>query len=783
MSALQNVENSVLTPSDFYRSVHSLLGIIVACLVLLCFTLGVTQSMAQTIFPIPGQETEAAPQVASDEATEAGQAVEDLLQILRDEDQRNALIERLEALPSSQEAEVPPSSETAQTSSFARDIADLTKGVAERTYRTALSVWRDFTGIRALVSGVSEQRKARIAANAPSLAATIVTTIAILWLLSRLFGGLTQSRATAEDTVWATILRITINTTSDILALAVAYAAGYTLAISVFGSGTIAVEKSLYLNAFLIAGVARIVLGIFVRLNRPDETLSNLTATVQAAIFTRLVFIGGLLIYGITAIVPIANVWVSVLAGRSLRVTIVTVAALLALLAIRHISKLVNEEHAARVEKTEGAADPAPGADASVIVEAAKEEATQATLSFWHKLWPWLATAYVLFAYIIAIARPSLMADLIGSATLKSLVAGAILAAALRFMKRASSVGAPVPKALRNALPELKTRLDSFVPYVLRIVSIALMALAAVFLIDAWHLFDVGSWLDGPLGADIIWRGASAFLIVATILLIWAIISSWIDHRLTLDLEGRNVSARSRTLLALFRNAFTVALFIFGSMTALSQIGIDIAPLLAGAGVIGLAIGFGSQKLVQDIITGIFIQLDNAINDGDVVTVGAITGKVEKLTIRSVALRDIDGTYHIVPFSSVDTVSNFMRKFAYHVAIVGVAYKENVSDVKEAMFEAFRRLKEGEHGGMILEDMQMHGVVALADSSVNIRARIKTRPGEQWAIGRAYTELVKDVFDERGIEIPYPHRQMVYASEKPSGQGLLAQPLPIDDQS
>lgn len=772
----------MLTTSNFYRSVRSLSGVTAACLVVLCLTLGMTQAMAQTIFPIPSQETGAASEVASDGlaagSNEADRAVEDLLHILRDEDQRNALIERLQALPSSQEAELPTSADTAQTSSFARDIADLTKGAAERTYRTALAVWRDFTGIRALVSGVSEQRQARIAANAPSLAATILTTIAILWLLSRLFGRLTQNRAAAEDTVWTTILRITINTASDILALAMAYAAGYILAISVFGSGTIAVEKSLYLNAFLIAGVARIVLCVFVRPNRSDETLSNLTASVQAAIYRRLVFIGGLLIYGITAIVPIANVWVSVLAGRSLRVTIVTVAALLALLAIRHISRLVNEEHAARIEKTERAADPAPDADTSQIVEAAKEEATQATLSFWHKLWPWLATAYVLFAYIIAIARPSLMADLIGSATLKSLVAGAILASAFRFMKRASSAGAPVPKALKNALPELKTRLDSFVPYVLRIVSIALMALAAGFLIDAWHLFDVGSWLDGPLGADIIWRGASAFLIVATIFLIWAIISSWIDHRLTLDLEGRNVSARSRTLLALFRNAFTVALFIFGSMTALSQIGIDIAPLLAGAGVIGLAIGFGSQKLVQDIITGIFIQLDNAINDGDVVTVGAITGKVEKLTIRSVALRDIDGTYHIVPFSSVDTVSNFMRKFAYHVAIVGVAYKEKVPDVKEAMFEAFRRLKDGAHGPVILEDLEMHGVVALADSSVNIRARIKTRPGEQWKVGRAYTELVKIVFDECGIEIPYPHRQMVYATEKPTDQSVIALPSP-----
>ena len=241
--------------------------------------------------------------------------------------------------------------------------------------------------------------------------------------------------------------------------------------------------------------------------------------------------------------------------------------------------------------------------------------------------------------------------------------------------------------------------------------------------------------------------------------MLWSAVSVWIDRKLA----GTGiVTARQRTLLALFRNAFTVAVVIFGAMIALSELGVDIAPLLAGAGVVGLAIGFGAQKLVQDIITGVFIQLENAIDVGDVVTAGPITGAVEKLTIRSVGLRSLDGVYHIVPFSSVDVVSNFMRGFSFHVQELGVAYKESVPAVKEAMQAAFDELRTiPEHDEVILDDLEMHGLIRMDDSALVLRARIKTQPGKHWAAGRTYGEILKRVLDERGIEIPFPHRQIM----------------------
>ena len=174
-------------------------------------------------------------------------------------------------------------------------------------------------------------------------------------------------------------------------------------------------------------------------------------------------------------------------------------------------------------------------------------------------------------------------------------------------------------------------------------------------------------------------------------------------------------------------------------MFALSEMGIDIAPLIASAGVLGLAIGFGAQKLVQDVITGVFIQLENAMNVGDVVTVGSITGGVEKLTVRSVSIRDLNGTYHLIPFSSVDAVSNFTRDFAYCVMDAGIAYREDIDEAKQGVLDAFAALKDDEtQGAALLGDVEWFGVQALGDSAVVLRARVKTRPGAQWGFGRAW---------------------------------------------
>jgi small conductance mechanosensitive channel len=352
------------------------------------------------------------------------------------------------------------------------------------------------------------------------------------------------------------------------------------------------------------------------------------------------------------------------------------------------------------------------------------------------------------------------MVELVGRASAFSALGLAAFLVALRLL---SHVGDEhklgLPKTLTEVLPPLEGRLVSFVPAVLVFFSLLLIAFGGLLFLEAWGIADVAGWYDVS-GSGLMWRIASFVMIAASLIVLWSVLTAWIDTRLSADLQGSHVSARSRTLLALFKNVVTIALVVFGGMTALSEVGIDIAPLLAGAGVIGLAIGFGAQKLVQDIITGVFIQLENAINEADVVTVAGVTGVVEKLTIRSVGLRDLHGTYHLIPFSAVDNVSNFMRGFAYHVEVVGVAYESDLATAKTAMLAAFDSLASGSLGNEIIGDLEWHGVVALGDSAVNLRARIKTRPGQQWAVGRAYTEEVKRELDAAGVEIPFPHREL-----------------------
>jgi small-conductance mechanosensitive channel len=300
-------------------------------------------------------------------------------------------------------------------------------------------------------------------------------------------------------------------------------------------------------------------------------------------------------------------------------------------------------------------------------------------------------------------------------------------------------------------------------------------------LVQIWQLADVGAWLASELGQRVLTAAISVALILVFAGLIYLAVQSWIEWRLNPS-AGTTATARERTLLALFRNAFTIVLGVLVFMLILSELGVNIGPLLAGAGVIGLAVGFGAQKLVQDVITGAFIQLEDTMNEGDIITTGGVTGVVERLTIRSVSLRSLDGAYHLIPFSSVDTVTNLMKHFSYHVAEMGVAYRDSIPEVKQAMSDAFEKLKETPFGADIIGDFEMQGLTEFADSAIVVRARIKTLPGKHFALGRAYNEILKEVFDERGIEIPFPHVTL-YMGELKDGTApalrVRAEALPV----
>jgi small conductance mechanosensitive channel len=382
-------------------------------------------------------------------------------------------------------------------------------------------------------------------------------------------------------------------------------------------------------------------------------------------------------------------------------------------------------------------------------------------LKFWHIP----ALIYLLVLFVTAVSRSGTVGPMLRTtlAVLGVIALGGLAEAALG---RLASRGIKLPDEIGGQVPNLELRLNNFMRS-LRKAARAIVTLVTIgAALDVSGLVDVGGWFAATFGEDFASALVSVILIFIGAFVLWLIMASWVDYRLNPD-QTLAASARQQTLLTLMRNAATVAIVVLTLMFTLSELGLDIAPLIASAGVFGLALGFGAQKLVQDIITGIFIQFENAINVGDVVTASGITGGVERLTIRSVTLRTLDGTVHIIPFSSVDMVSNFNKGFAFHVADIGIAYREDVDEAKALMFEAFDDLKASdEQGKNVLGAMEWFGVNELGDNAVVLRARIRTRPGAQWGVGRLYNEKVKKRFDAAGVEIPFPQRTLWFGESR-----------------
>lgn len=227
---------------------------------------------------------------------------------------------------------------------------------------------------------------------------------------------------------------------------------------------------------------------------------------------------------------------------------------------------------------------------------------------------------------------------------------------------------------------------------------------------------------------------------------------------------------RIQTLSRAFRYLVSVVVWAVAGMLILSTLGISIAPILATAGVAGIAIGFAAQSLVKDYFTGFIMLTENQIRVGDVVNIAGIGGLVEEVTLRYVRLRDYNGNVHFVPNGAISTVTNMSREFAHAVMDIGVAYREDVDEVFEVMRQVAKEMRQDEvFGPKILEDLEIAGVDQWADSSVIVRCRFKVVPLEQWAVRREYLKRLKRAFDERGIEIPYPHLT-VYAGQDKHGK-------------
>jgi small conductance mechanosensitive channel len=289
---------------------------------------------------------------------------------------------------------------------------------------------------------------------------------------------------------------------------------------------------------------------------------------------------------------------------------------------------------------------------------------------------------------------------------------------------------------------------------------------------------DIARYLE-LVGAWLLTSGLQIMLIVvglavglkATTLLIGRILDR-IGQRKD-DTEYRK---RADTLKSVIRYLISTVLFAVALMMILGEIGIEIGPILAAAGVVGLAVGFGAQHLVQDLLAGFFILLEDQIRVGDVVEVAGKGGLVEQVSLRTVVLRDLAGNVHYVRNGQIDAVTNMTKEYSRYVFDVSIAYRENVDEVMNVIREIDAGLREDpEFGPDILAPIEILGVDRFADSAVVIKARTTTRPIQQWRVGREFNRRMKERFDELDIEIPFPHVTL-YMGQAKSGE---SPPVPV----
>jgi moderate conductance mechanosensitive channel len=312
--------------------------------------------------------------------------------------------------------------------------------------------------------------------------------------------------------------------------------------------------------------------------------------------------------------------------------------------------------------------------------------------------------------------------------------------------------------------PGLQARLRMWRPALHVMVDTVVYLTTFVQLLQVWGFGAIG-WLTGTdLGRHVLSAVTAVLVTLAVAMLVWEAANHWVERHLARLARDAQIAraARVRTLLPMLRTILLVTILTVVALLILSEIGVNTAPLLAGAGVLGIAIGFGSQKLVQDVITGLFLLLENTMQVGDVVSLGGLTGTVEDLSVRAIRLRAEDGSVHVIPFSAVTTVTNMTRDFGHAVIEVGVAYKEDYDRVIDVMREIVAEMRrEPRWEGEIRDELEVMGLNAFGDSSVMIKARIKCGPFGRWSVLREFNRRLKLRFESEGIEIPYPHQALV----------------------
>jgi len=372
-------------------------------------------------------------------------------------------------------------------------------------------------------------------------------------------------------------------------------------------------------------------------------------------------------------------------------------------------------------------------------------------------VWPFIAAFYVLAMWAVwALDIPNGFTRLVRLFFSTALI---IIIVRLVLLATLASVDAWMRAHIDRAAssPSLHRRLLRYHPMVRGLISSIAFFVTTIALTQAWGLGILFWFSTDYVGGRL--AGAIVTIVVTFLvaLCVWEATNAAIEAylgRLTRESQLAR-SARLRTLLPMLRTTLMILILVVVVLTMLSEIGVNIGPLLAGAGVVGLAIGFGSQKLVQDIITGLFLLLENAMQVGDWVELAGLAGTVENLSIRTIRLRAMDGSVHIIPFSAVTTVTNMTRDFGYAVVDVEVSEREDPDRIADVLRDIAREMRaEPRWRSQIRDDLELMGVERFIGQGWVYRARVRTTPNDRWAVGRELNRRIKYRFDALGIARP-----------------------------
>ncbi len=744
-------------------------------LVLLAALVALTCAAAPRCQQTPTAPAPSAQQAGGQQA--GGQQVsvdtlQQLVQDIQDPAERQKLIERLQALIRAAEEPAPSGAATAPESTLVEKLVAFFRGLSDEASNTIDGVVDQVATVpdrlRALQARLAnpEQRAALLTQTGLSaaIAAAAIAGYLLVWfLLGRvraLLGRHAQDRPLRRlERIGRVTLRLLVDLASPAAALAIAFAGISLIRIDPAG-GAIALAVA---SAVALRGAARALLGAVLAPRTPELRVVPVGDAPASALARSLLRASALGIYGYFAIVAVRALGADaalVDALRSLYAIVLLIVGVTLVLRYRGWPASAADDEPSQEARSDAPTAPSAGSEH----EPARSwvSAARAVLGLW-----WIAALVYMFGlYTLwmsgiqgAFGRALASTGITLGCAAAAIAVYALADAGLRKLgSRLASLAKP--------LPTIRRRIPRYLSGARIVLGIVVGIVAAGFAFEAWGVGAIEA-LQSTLLRDVLTTAlvvlAIVFLAFATIDVSTAVTESYLRRKQL----SNDDTAKLRTLLPLTQKAIKLVVWVLASLTVLGQLGVNLAPVVASIGVLGLAIGFGAQTLVKDIITGVFILLEDAVSVGDIVMIDGTGGLVEAINIRTIRLRDLSGNVHTIPYSTVGQFANLTKEFSCYLIECGVAYREDVDEVIEVLKELGEEMQnDPDFGSKILEPIEIFGLDRFEDSAVIVRARLKTAPSQQWSVGREFNRRMKRTFDERGIEIPFPHRTIYVGEDK-----------------